>query len=329
MGALRGLLGLVMVASLLWLGCDTTSGDDDDAADDDVSDDDTGDDDTGDDDTEPVPPHCEGLGEGMNEGFEVDGEERAFILNLPPNVEDDGPFPVVFNFHGLGDTATNMSSLLSSYVDDDDFPFIAVTPEDTDYLMFNFPLDWAVFEVDENNKEARLFDEVMACIDARWGVDEDHVHTTGFSIGCICADMLGTLRGEQIASSATYSGGYWNNPANEDPMISWAITWPEYETENLYPQLFIHGGDNDQYDLVVTALHFNEYAEADSIWLHDMGHDVMVCDHGSGHTVPMTFNGSKVLQFFQDHPLGTVDSPYATDGLPSDWPDYCSFGPAD
>ena len=206
MTTLRGLLGMMMLASLVWLGCDTTGGDDDDVAGGGPADDDVADDDTGDDDTVPVPTHCEPLAEGMNEGFDVDGEERSFILNMPSDVEEGGPYPVVFNFHGLGDTATNMSSLLSGHVDGD-WPFIAVTVEDTDYLMFNFPLDWAVFEVDENNKEARLFDEVLACIDARWGVDEDHVHATGFSIGSICVDMLCTLRGEQIASVATYSGG--------------------------------------------------------------------------------------------------------------------------
>jgi len=312
---------------LLVLGCPTGDDDDSAAGDDDAGDDDSaaGDDDVDDDDTVAMDPQCDDLEEGMNTGFVVDGEERSFILTFPDGVDEGGPWPVVFNFHGLGDTAENMESLIAGEVNNAEWPFILVTPEDTDYLMFNFPLDWAVFEVDENNKEARLFDEVLACVEGRWGVDENAIHLTGFSIGSICCDMLGTIRGEQIASIATYSGGYWNNPANEDPLISWAITWPEYETQNQYVQLFVHGGENDYYDLMVTGLPFYEYAANDSEWLRGLGHDTILCGHTAGHTVPFSFRGDKLVRFFADHPLGTTTSPYASAGLPDELPDICEF----
>ena len=333
----------LLASALLWVACDNGDDDDsttgdDDAADDDAADDDSaGDDDdttgnTGDDDVEidePTDPAaCDALVEGMNSGFDVDGEERSFILTYPDGVEDGGPWPVVFNFHGLGDTATNMASLLSSQVNHEELQFILVTPEDTDYPMFGFPLDWAVFEVDDVNKEARLFDEVLACLEYRFGVDTQHIHGTGFSIGSICVDMLCSLRGEMIASVATYSGGYWNNAANEDKAISWAITWPEYETENRYTQMFIHGGPTDIYNLFITEIPFYQYAENDAQWLRDMGHDTILCNHESGHTVPMTFMGSKLVGFFADHPRGTYESPYRTEGLPDILPDYCEFGEA-
>ncbi len=152
-------------------------------------------------------PACDTLVAGNNDGFMVDGEARSFVLSLPSNVDTAGPWPVVFNWHGLGDTAQNMSYLLSSHVDNVDFPFIAVTPEDTNHTVFSVNLDWDVFQVTAQNKEARLFDEVLACLHQRYGVDFNHVHSVGFSLGGIVTDMLGTIRGEQLASVVTFSGG--------------------------------------------------------------------------------------------------------------------------
>jgi len=137
----------------------------------------------------PLSPACAALQPGLNEGFEVDGELRSFILDLPTDVESSGPWPVVFNWHGLGDTASNMRGLLSSQINRSDFAFIAVTPEDTDYVVqamgMSVNLDWDVFQVGdgESNREVRLYDEIISCLDAKYGVDSQHIHTTGFSIG--------------------------------------------------------------------------------------------------------------------------------------------------
>jgi hypothetical protein len=147
----------------------------------------------------------------------------------------------------------------------------------------------------------------------------------GFSLGSILSDMLGTIRSEKLASIATYSGGYWSNPANLDPVLKTQINWPEYDTDNHYAQLFVHGGPTDTYPLVITSLNFNQYAAADAAFLNERGHDAIVCGHELGHTVPTDLYTDQVLEFFAAHPRGTFDSPYAEDGLPDDFPDYCEF----
>ncbi len=268
---------------------------------------------------------CATLHEGTNEGFMVDGEPREFVLNLPSNVDAGGPWPVIFNWHGLGDTAQNMSGLVSGMVDNAVMPFIAVTPEDTNVVVMGMQADWAVFQVTADNKEARLFDEVLACLDQLYGVNTSHVHSLGFSLGGIVTDMLGTIRGDQLASIATYSGGYWSNPENLDPTISAVVSWPEYTTTNQYAQMFVHGGTDDAYSLVIYTIHFDQYAVNDTAFLNGRGHDAILCDHGSGHTVPSSIYADKLVEFFADHPLGTVDSPYANDGLPPNFPGYCEF----
>jgi dienelactone hydrolase len=239
---------------------------------------------------------------------------------------------VVFNFHGMGDTADNMRLLLSDAVDDAAFPFILVTPEDTNFALAGMlTIDWEVATVTAENREAAMFDEILACLESRWGVDESHVHVVGFSMGGFVTDMLGTLRGEQLASTVSYSGAYGNDDANLTGlgMLTSFISWPEYTTTNRYAQVLLHGGTTDTYNAVVVTLHFDTFAANDSAFLGGLGHDTVVCNHGGGHTVPFaTFGPDQIVEFFRDHPLGTSVSPYASAGLPADWPSYCAFVPA-
>jgi predicted esterase len=283
----------------------------------------------GDDDGDSVVPiGCDGLEEGLNEGFVVGTLARSFYLDLPEGVDGGGPWPVLFNWHGLGDSATNMRGLVAPLVDNDEMPFIAVTPEDSEFTVMGYSVDWEVFRVDaETNREVQLFDEVLACLDERWGVDPDRVYTTGFSLGAILSDMLGVTRGDRIAAVATYSGGYFSNPDNLATLgaLRGMVSWPDPSHGNPYAQLIIHGGETDGFNAVVAQLQFDVYAVNDAGYLNGMGHDAVICDHGMGHTAPVPgMMPAQLLEFFADHPRGTVDSPYAA-GLPVDFGDFCAF----
>lgn len=280
-----------------------------------------------------VEDHCAALSEGYNTDFLVDGEARAFYLHFPANVGAGGPWPVVFNWHGYGDSANNMARLLSDRPREDAYPFILVTPQGRGF----FPpdgMEWDQLVVgEEANSEARLFDEVLECLNQRFRVDPDRVHTIGFSAGAIMSDLLGVLRGDCLASTAAFSGAYFSDPATVDILgsVSNMVSWPEMTTENTYPQLVAHGGTDDNYNLMVVTLQFDEAARNDADYLSDSGHDLVFCDHGLGHTVPYDFWGrelSVIVDFFRSHPRGAV-SPFRTDGLPESYPSYCEFRPAE
>jgi poly(3-hydroxybutyrate) depolymerase len=284
----------------------------------------------------PLSPACAALQPGLNEGFDVDGELRSFILDLPTDVESTGPWPVVFNWHGLGDTAQNMHGLLSSQINRPDFAFIAVTPEDTDHVVsamgMSVNLDWDVFQVGdgESNREVRLFDEIMLCLDARFGVDTQRVHTTGFSIGAIVADMLGVVRGNQIASIATYSGAYFSNPDNVKALgllSAVGIEWPSPTHTNPYPQMILFGGKDDVWSPTAGVdVRFQDFAANDRKALSKSGHVVVYCDHGLGHMAPPSdMQGNRLVDFFRDNPKGISNSPYVADGLPSNFASYCEL----
>lgn len=276
-------------------------------------------------------PDCSLVKPGTNSNFYVDGVARTFRLMVPSNLGTT-PLPVIFNWHGLGDTEQNMEGLLSGQVNGADFPFILVTPGDNNYAFAGANLDWDIFQLSETNQEIRFFDEMLACIQKQYSVDDKHIHTVGFSNGAIVCDMIASLRGEKLGSVLTFSGGYYNDTANMDsPLLAGVIKWPDYNVTNKYAQVFLHGGapagtsPGDTYDLGGQyTVPFYKYAINDSAFLNGKGHDTVLCNHGTGHTAPATFPLSLIPKFFADHGKGVEVSPYRA-GLPAAFPSYCQF----
>lgn len=274
---------------------------------------------------------CDLLRAGMVTGFRVDSLDRSFILTLPPGATAaGGRWPVIFNWHGLGDSAANMNPLFAGEVGNAAMPFILVTPVSTRLGPTTSPLglEWENLRAMTPNREARLFDAVLRCIDQRWGVDRDRIYTAGFSAGAIMSDLLGVLRGSQLAAVASYSGGYFSNP--ENPATLGALrtypSWPALPSSARYAQLMMFGGESDSFNLFVTTAHFDVFAGNDVSYLNARRHDVVYCNHNGGHTVPRTLLGRQVVQFFAAHPRTVTASPWAA-AMPSGYPSYCSFRP--
>lgn len=294
------------------------------------------------------PLTCADFKAGLNSNLIVNGEEskdlaRSFILTLPKDIATKKGWPVIFSWHGVGDTADNFVGLLSGQVDNAEMPFILVTPEDADYAMNALPpkgVDWDVLVLNNGSIEAEFYDAIMKCIDENWGVDKNHVHMTGFSAGSIAADSIGVLRGEQIASIFTYSGAYFSNAKNTADLgtfsgipVSSFITWPEMKITNKYTQALMHGAEGDSACTGPDAcdkwgangfyINFNHMSRFDANYLTELGHNVIICNHGLGHT-NAGLSTAQMIKFFKDHPLGTETSPYKT-ALPAGYPDYCKY----
>jgi predicted esterase len=274
---------------------------------------------------------CDLLAPGTVSGFRVDSLDRSFILTLPPGATaPGGRWPVVFNWHGLGDSPANMNTVFAGEVGNAAMPFILVTPGSTHLGPTTSPLglEWENLRATTPNREARLFDAVLRCLDQRWGVDRDRIYTAGFSAGAIMSDLLGVLRGSQLAAVASYSGGYFSDPANPPTLgpLRTYPNWPALPSSARYAQLMMFGGASDSFNLFVATAHFDVFAGNDVGYLNARHHDVVYCNHNRGHTVPSTLLGAKVVQFFAAHPRGVAASPWAA-ALPSTYPSYCSFRP--
>lgn len=272
---------------------------------------------------------CDTLRAGTVDGFMVGGLSRQFILTLPTGATGPGGrWPVVFNWHGLGDSAPNMNQLLAGAVNNPTMPFILVTPASTRLGPTTVPLgiEWDNIQVREPNREAQLFDAVLRCVGERWGLDADRVYTVGFSAGAILSDLLGVLRGDRLAGIVSYSGAYFSNAPNRATLggVGNLIQWPATPVPSRYAQLMLSGGTMDLFSLVVAQARFDQFAANDSPYLRASGHDVIYCTHGRGHTVPPGVMASQLVEFFAAHPRTVTASPWAA-GLPMSYPSYCTF----
>jgi len=281
------------------------------------------DDETSDETKEPLT--CADFADGLNEGLFVgegtDELERSFFLRLPENVDSKDNWPVVFLFHGYGDSAPNFEKLLSGKVNNSDMPFILVTPVARKDL-FSF----------DTIPPKGLVDGVLACLEEKYGTDENHVHVAGFSAGSITSDSIGVLRADKVASIFTYSGAYFSNENNRDDLgeimgmkVGDFFTWTDFEEgHNKYPQVLISGAeDKDTWSASGFTIYFEHMAVFDANYLTELGHNVILCNHGSSHTTA-GLNSNDMITFFKDHPLGTNVSPYK-DGLPEGWSDICEY----
>lgn len=261
----------------------------------------------------------------------IDGVKRQFWLGSPAGLApQDGPWPVVFLWHGFvgvafseqGDThAFDFHAFLATHVADVRMPFLLVTPL-ADGVAF---LDWNILDTPsgDGNPDVRLFDEVLACLDARFGVDPDRVHSLGFSAGAIMTNLLGMTRGERIASLLTWSGAYLANPANDTGDFS--VYWPEVGPSRGYVQLVFRGGVNDVWEALTLRADFDTWTRNDIPWLNGLGHDVIDCPHQWGHMPPRPYETlhDYVISFFRDHPRGVTESPWAL-GMPDSLPVACT-----
>jgi len=269
-----------------------------------------------------VPEHCKPLQQGMNNNFLVNGVARSFYLDIPKTINSGTNWPVIFAWHGLGDSAENFRGLISYYVDGS-YPYIAVTPVSRAMMVPN-GVEWNNLKTDEFNDEVALFDQVLFCLEAKYGTDEDRIHTSGFSAGSIMSDLLGTIRGDRIASIFTYSGAYFANEANVNDLSFLAkpfVSWPD-PVQSSYTQVLVHGSEaEDLYGFGTIEINFYKTANNDQPWLNGNGHDTVICNHNQGHTNAGP-NALAMIDFFKNHPRNTV-SPWR-DGLPAAF-DECFF----
>jgi predicted esterase len=283
---------------------------------------------------------CADVVEGMNKGI-VSGEGddellRDFIIRFPENLDSKEKWPVVFLFHGYGDSAVAFESYLKGEVNNETMPFILVTPVPRDDIFtFGIPpkgLDWDMIDLSDGSAEVDFFDLLLECIDTRWGVDEERIYLSGFSAGAITSDSIALMRSEKIASVFTYSGAYFSNPDARDALgeimgmtVGDFFSWPDFEEgHNKYTQVLISGeAEKDTWSTNGFKIDFNQMAGLDSEYLTELGHNIVLCNHGGGHSMS-GLSKKDAVKFFFDHPLGTEVSPYK-DGLPEGWDDVCQY----
>jgi predicted esterase len=241
---------------------------------------------------------CPKMGRSGTKTFMSNGTERTVVLEIPQGKPEN--MPVVFVYHGLGDSAESIRNALDldSFAKENEV--VVVIPDSQSRYLLTWDI-WA------GGDDAVLFDDLRTCLAQELRVDLNRMMVAGYSFGALFSSYLTVNRSDSLAATMIMSGG-------TGPSLS------TYKTPVAdVPALLMWGGDSDLYDLGLTVVSFQDASLELSAGLIADGHVVAHCDHGNGHTVP--FDAMDIAEkWLLEHEYGQP-SPY-TDALP-DFPTYC------
>jgi polyhydroxybutyrate depolymerase len=146
--------------------------------------------------------------------FVVDKTMRDYRIVVPH--KRMRPTPVVFAFHGIGDSTASMANY--SRLD-------RVAAQNGFILVYPAALRsmWATMNVDfsdlDSNPDVRFFDQLLDHLTSMHQIDRDRIYVMGMSNGATFAQLLATARSNQIAAVVAHSGPRLKGLAKCDPTL--------------------------------------------------------------------------------------------------------------
>jgi polyhydroxybutyrate depolymerase len=130
-----------------------------------------------------------------------EGDERTYLLHVPPSYEAETPVPLLLMLHGRGGTGKDIAELTNFSDLADENNFIVVYPEGLDN-QWNYVKDvpgYRGMTQDDTAFLLALLDEVSS----QYSVDEDRVYVAGFSNGGFMTQRLACDAPERFAAFAS------------------------------------------------------------------------------------------------------------------------------
>lgn len=210
--------------------------------------------------------------------LEVGGAQRTYRLALPRSaIAPMERRPVIFAFHGFGDT----KDLMPIYSGLDDLAArhgaIVVYPQSRPGA-WPLVLDWA-------KPDLAFFDALVGELDRRHGIDRSRIYVTGMSNGAYFANLLASQRSSVIAAIATHSGGLGGLAVGDVPIA------------RRYPVMIVHGAA----DAIVKV----DEARKARAYYERRGHDVRYVELPGHNHFWARGRGinEQIWAFFAAHPL--------------------------
>jgi len=212
-----------------------------------------------------------------NETVKVGEETRAFKIVVPPDLDPAKAVPLVFVFHGRGDSKDFICRYSGIEALAPKEGFIAVFPEGLEKR-------WAL-RPNEENVDIKFFDAMYALVTSRHNVDLNRVYLTGMSMGGYFCNCLASQRSDKIAAIAPHSGGLG------------ALAVTGIKAKRKYAVMVVHGDE----DKIVKV---EEGRKSKELYAKE-GHEVEYLEiKGLGHAWAGKEDiTAKMWKFFMAHPL--------------------------
>jgi polyhydroxybutyrate depolymerase len=233
------------------------------------------------------------LTRGVSTGtIQVGGIDRTYVLSVPSGT--NGPVPVVFAFHGSGDSGGNFRGWFGGGLERSaSEPTIFAYPDALPVGGTGAP-GWD----DAGGRDTAFFDALLGRIEAGACVATARVFVTGFSYGGFMSNTLGCKRAGVVRAIAPLSGGGPWGGCNGQRVAAWVACG---DTDSLLTQ---SEGSRDHW---AAASHCGAGTSAVSpspcvaYAGCDGGYPVVWCPFTGGHTV-QSWEAPAVMQFFAGLP---------------------------
>lgn len=250
---------------------------------------------------------------GNNTGFTVAGQDRRFVLTLPP-ASFTGPRPLLLAFPGTGMGPLSMTNWAAK-------GFVVVSPASAANGTV-WPV-WDALRVPGTegaaNADLALFDALVSCTAAHFSIDASRVFALGLSAGASFVNTLLRARASVLAGGIPASGVFSLTGAHEAGPMGDVFA------------LVTTGGDNDDFSgafpsgLFVKGMRFSEESTLAATYYAAQPRTRAVLCRGKelGHTF-LPFGGWEIDTLLT-HPKGQHARPLAP--LPSSLPITCTESP--
>ena len=286
----------------------------------------------------PMPASCPALVSGHN-AITSTGQARDFILVLPADPQPGETFPVLFMWHWIGGSADGFLEKGEVQTAADQQRFIAVIPSarGANVALTSFNTKWP-FDItqsqDRMEEEFTFFDDMLACVEAQFPVDQNCVSTIGVSAGALFTDQLAQARSNRLASFLSLSGGVGDTIIK--PWVGTGRTsWPASCCGAAMARRMMDGNKDILgclgigMDFSVASTRPRGRPRARRPLLRRVQAQLRARRAAARWRRPASSKYAGLWEFALDHPfwLDPGDSPYLANGLPGDMPSWCGIGP--
>jgi polyhydroxybutyrate depolymerase len=135
------------------------------------------------------------------------GKSREYILYIPDSYDGVSTIPLVLNFHGFGESASDFMKNADMRTVSESNTFILVYPQGS---CLNGSSHWNACPIGGDNKsdadDFGFVESIISEISSQYNLDLDRVYAAGYSNGGMMAYGLANYKSDLIAAVASVSG---------------------------------------------------------------------------------------------------------------------------
>ncbi len=169
----------------------------------------------------------------INKTLDFDGLNREYIIYLPSNFDNTTSHPVMFNFHGGSDLASNFIFANDMRPIADTAKFIAVYPQGAvDYEGADpgtQPSTSWLHKAPTNHDDIFFIEAIIDDLNNEYLIDQDRIYACGYSEGAIFSYELACRLNHKIAAIGAVSGSMLDDYYRND-IYGWGPCNPSHPT---------------------------------------------------------------------------------------------------